>query len=246
MQHIRGLALVFLAVLVLTGACAKIPEEAVTLSVTVGKDLEEVHKSHRALVERYFGRMKADINAFIDDTYRPFIVKQSLTKGTTIRRVDGSKVTISPWQALASEVKKPGGGRIVERMDSVVRKITAQVAKKRAEFLLPIEDQQREVMRAIDDSYSRIQAAHAIVTGHLSSVRKVAQAQQDVLEKTGLKDVRRKFIDTTAGVSDSIADLTIKARRGELKLDEALEKVRSVLISAKETLASFKAAAKPE
>lgn len=232
-----------LAVALLTSACADVPEEAVTLSVTIGKDLEEIHKSHRALAERYFGRMKADINVFIDETYRPFIVEQSLTKGTTVTLADGRTVTVSPWQVLASEVKKPGGGKIVARMDTIVKKITAQVAKKRAEFLTPIEDQQREVMRAIDDSYARIQSAHAVVTGHLASVRKVAQAQQDVLEKAGLKDVRKNFIDTTAEVSDRIAEITGKARRGEEKLDDALGKVSKILSEAKGKLASFKKAA---
>ena len=60
-------------------ACADIPEEAVTLYVAVGKDIEEVHRSYRALAKRYFQRMKADINAFINIAYQPFVAEHLLT-----------------------------------------------------------------------------------------------------------------------------------------------------------------------
>ena len=50
------------------GACDLVPQEAVELSNTVGRDLEEVHRAHRALAELHFQRIEDDINNFIDTT----------------------------------------------------------------------------------------------------------------------------------------------------------------------------------
>ena len=219
-------------------ACADIPQEAVTLSVTVGKDLEVVHQSHRALAEQYFARMKADIDSFIRETYQPFLVERTLTQPRKVPRADGSQIEVSVWEVLAAEVRKPGGGKIIDRMRSTVDGITKQVEAKRAEYRKPIEDQERDVLRAIDDTYSKLQNAQAIVTGHLASVRKVKQAQQELLEKAGLKDLRQKFIDRTAGLSDQIADITARARRGEDTIDAALTKITGVLDAARSAKAT--------
>ena len=235
-------ALCALALAVGLAGCADIPEEAVTLSVTVGRDLGEVHRSHKALAERYFGRIRKDVNAFIDETYAPFIVERVLTVEKTVTKPDGTKLTIpAVWKVLSAEVEKPGGGAIVQRMTDTVKKLTDQIEKKRAEYLSPIEEQEIEVMRSIDDAYAKIQNAHAVVTGHLASIRKVQQAQEELLGAVGLKDVRRKVIDTAANLSDKIADITEKARRGEQAIDNAVADVKDAITTAKQTIDKLKA-----
>jgi len=207
-------------------SCARVPEEAVTLSVTVGRDLEEVHRSHRALAERYFGRMKVDINAFIDTKYQPDLIEKTLNAGI--------------MDTIVTEAKKPGGGRVLPFMTRTVNKITDQVARYRRTLLEPIEAQERDVLRAIDDVYTRIQNAQAVVTGHLASVRKVELAQEEVLGAVGLKDVRSKFIDTTAEVSDRIAEITGKVERGGQKLDDAAQKLCELVKKARGTISGKK------
>jgi len=209
-------------------ACEKIPEEAVTLSVTVGQDIEQVHRSHRALAERYFARMKRDIETFIDEKYRPFLTERTLNAS-----VNGTTVL----EAIVAEARKPGGGRVLSRMSRTVERITARIASYRSELMEPVEAQERAVLRAIDDSYTRIQNAHAVVTGHLASIRKVQQAQDELLGAAGLKDVREKIIDRTAAVSDRIAEITLRARRGEQQIDEAAKTLCEIVADARKAVA---------
>lgn len=224
-MRVAAVCLLFVASLL--SSCADVPEEAVTLSVTVGNDLEEVHRSHRALAERYFARMKSDIDAFVDEKYAPFITDRTLK--AEVKLPNGQKTTI--LDIIVAEAKKEGAGRTLAFMGSTVKKITAQIARYRNELMAPVEAQEREVLRAVDDTYAKIQNAHAVVTGHLASVRRVQQAQQELLETAGLKDLRRKFIDTTASVSDRVAEITVKARRGEQSIESAAKSLCEFLNS---------------
>jgi hypothetical protein len=216
---------IFLAVL-LPGACSDVPQEAVTLSVTVGRDLAEAHRAHRALAERYFGTLRANVAAFIQDTYRPFMVRDVLS-----RKAPGQSLTM--WERIVAqaEAAKKGepGADPLGFMSVTVSLITKQVETARAELMKPVADQEAEVLRAIDDTYNRLQQAQAVVTAHLSSVRRVHEAQDEILTRAGLDDLRRKVIDKTADASDRIADIVEKARRGEADADEALEKIKGVL-----------------
>lgn len=64
-----------------SAGCSDVPREAVVLSTTVGKDLAEVHRAHRAIAVRYYGRIKADANALVDQEWRPRFVEHYLRTG---------------------------------------------------------------------------------------------------------------------------------------------------------------------
>ena len=66
------LILFILSLIILS--CVSIPKETVDLSKTIGNDLEILYKTHHELIKQKFEMMKADINAFVDDKYAPFIV----------------------------------------------------------------------------------------------------------------------------------------------------------------------------
>lgn len=48
-------------------ACVEVPKESVELSVTIGRDLGDVHRANRELATRYFDRIKDDVNRFGDE-----------------------------------------------------------------------------------------------------------------------------------------------------------------------------------
>ena len=66
------LTIIFSSLLLVS--CASIPKETVTLSKTIGSDLQILHNSHRNMVQLYYNRIKLNINAFIDDVYAPFVI----------------------------------------------------------------------------------------------------------------------------------------------------------------------------
>lgn len=70
------LAVIFSSLLLVS--CASIPKETVTLSKTIGSDLQILHNSQRNMVQLYYNGIKHNINAFIDDVYAPFIIHHVL------------------------------------------------------------------------------------------------------------------------------------------------------------------------
>lgn len=221
----------FVCVVVLPAACSDVPKEAVTLSVTVGKDIAEAHRAHRALAERYFGTMRADVDSFIDDVYRPYVIRDVLN-----RTAPGGSATI--WERIVAqgEAAKRGDpdARPLDFMSSTVSLITDEIAQVRRELMTPVAAQEAEVLRAIDDSYNRIQQGQAVVTAHLAAVRRVQETQDEIAEEAGFGNLRRDVIDKTADASDRIAEIVEKARRADEKADEALEQIKSVLEKVRE------------
>ncbi len=208
---VRGI----LFVLIFGGiGCTSVPKESVELSVTVGRDLAEIHRAHNQLAKQYFGQIKHDINRFIDEVYRPFLVKNTIKKLNLFNRLQNPH---------------PGDPDQLEFLNGFVKKMIQKIESYRQELLAPILGQEAKVIRGIDDSYIKVQNANAIVTGHLASLMKVKDAQSEILAKLGVEGLRESLINKTAALSDGIAKVVDKAREGEKDLDkmrETLEKAR--------------------
>ena len=89
-------------------SCTDVPEEAVTLSVTVGKDMEELRRSHQAVARTLFDRAKSDANRFIDEVYRPFVLEKLLREP-----VFEGKTAV---EVLREAIAEPGAGATIELM----------------------------------------------------------------------------------------------------------------------------------
>lgn len=196
-------------------SCAQVPKESVELSVTVGRDLAEVHRAHRELVAQYFGRMRQDINGFIDEVYRPYQLKHSMEDFRLVERIQQAAQATSGPDAL-------------QIMELFVSNLTNQIESYRNELLQNIAQQETEVLAAVDDAYQKIQNANAIVTGHLASIRKVHDAQEELLQRTNLADFRNRITRNTVALSDKIESVTAQARKGEESVDKVIDKLRTL------------------
>ena len=203
-------------------ACATVPKEASELSNTVGRDLEEVHRSNRALANLLFDIMEKDVNKFINEIYTPAYVKEFALNYKLDDKVKGI-VANAPQNLLPVLVR-------------FVKLSNENIEKKRAELLDPIETQRHQVVNDIDESYRQLQAAQSIVAGHLASVRKVHDAQNELLKEVGLETVRERLAENTEKVSNRIGDLIEEAEKAEGNMD----KVEEVLLKIKETINSIK------
>lgn len=212
----RLLLLICLALCV--SACASVPREAVELSNTVGRDLEEVHRSHRALANLFFDMVEEDVNTFIDDVYAPAYIQHFATGFNLGAKVKGI-VEQAPDNLL------PVMTRFVE---IAVRDIEA----KRSEMLGPIRAQRQVVVEQIDASHRQVQAAQAIIAGHLASVREVHDAQNEAVAKAGLKDVRESMAKKTAAISTRLKGLIEDGKKahGDIdKIEEVLQKIKATV-----------------
>ncbi len=195
--------------------CARVPSEAVELSVTVGRDLAELHRANRELAVRYFARMHQDVDEFVDDIYRPFVIR------FTMEQLD-----------LVAEIQRAarGEGELdpLDVMEIYAEEVLDRIAGFRDSMLAPIVSQERAVLDAIDVAYQRVQNASAVVTGHLASVRKVHDAQAEFLASFGLTDLRQQVSTAVAGLSDDLLEVLARGRGLQQRLDESPQRAGEI------------------
>jgi len=218
----RLLVLAFIGFTLTMSACATIPKETIELSNTVGRDLEEVHRSHRAFATVLFDIMEKDVNKFINEIYAPAYIKKFATEYKLDDKVKGI-VAAAPNNLLPVLV------RFVEKSNETIE-------NKRAELLNQIKAQRNQVINDIDTSYRQLQAAQALIAGHLASVMKIHDARNEVLKNVGLEGMREKLAENTEKVSNRISSLINEAEKAEGKMD----KVEEALLKIKETIDSIK------
>jgi hypothetical protein len=218
-----------LIIIVLTlflGACAQVPREAVELSATVGRDLAEMRKSHIALVDLYYLELISDINKFVDNVYLPFQIQATLSD-------DIFKIEILNAIETASRADPTGEAQkdSIQKIEIFLQTIHEEVESYRKLKLGPVKKQYADVSTKINNSYEQIHYANSIVTGHLASVVKVHESQEEILSKLDLKDLRTNIGKGVAGVSDEIGQLVQKARHGEERLDIIVDKFDNLLMN---------------
>lgn len=187
-------------------SCDVVPKETIELSNTVGRDLEEVHRAHRSLAELHFSDIERNINRFIDETYRPAFIKVFASEYDLNKRIED----------LKDEPNK-----LLSVLTGFVQVATQRVEKKRSELINPIQEQKKLVISEIDAAHRQIQAAQAVVTRHLASVRKVRNVQNELLARVGLKSVGEKV----AEVSQKVGEFVTKGKEIDGKFGNAAEQI---------------------
>ncbi|WP_226665061.1 hypothetical protein [Microbulbifer aggregans] len=218
----RVIAPLFLAAIL--GGCAQVPKEAVELSATVGRDIAEMKKSHVALVDLYYSELISDINKFIDTVYLPYQIQQTLAddfwKSELLTAIDSAS--------------KPDTSGVTQRDSLAKIEAFLQITQEEVESyrklkLKPIQDQHAAMLASINQSYEQIHYANSIVTGHLASVVKVHDTQNQILEKVDLKDLRTEVGSELSGASDTIGQLIEKAKSGEDDLERIISIFNDIL-----------------
>lgn len=191
-RYLLGLA----CVLVLLVGCTEAPRQTVELSNTVGRDLLEVQRAHRELAVRYFDRIKADINNFVDTKYRTYLI-QSTLKDPQFRFMDRFQASLRPDARVdAVSFMETYSGTVIKRIEDF-----------RREMLAPVLKQERQFLTDLDDAYQRLNAGNATVTAYLASTVKVSDAQNQLLATLGAPNLRQQFVDGTVTFSDQVAGL---------------------------------------
>jgi hypothetical protein len=210
----------------LIAACARVPKESVELSATVGRDIAQVYKAHRNLAVVLYSRIKGDVNKFIDDVYAPYQIQKLLQADYEDFKAGGKEnlfyaLDVAIKQGAKPEVVKEA----VDAMDIFVSVVKEEIESYRELKLAPIVAQEKELLSAIDRSYNQIHYANSIVTGHLASIVRVHDAQEEVLREFGLEGLREDTADKLSRVSQEIAQFTGKAKKVEGTVTEIEVKV---------------------
>lgn len=210
----------------LLAACALVPKESVELSTMVGRDIASVRQSHRQLAETLFGRMKNDVNRFVDDVYAPFQIQFVLSEQ---KEAQAGGDTNNVFSVLDTAMRQPDNAQaqtdILQFMQAFVEAVHADVEDYRTLRLAPVEEQEQAILADIDAIYDQIERGNATVTAHLASVVKVHEAQDELLSAVDLAGIREKLGVKLSKASSDIADFVARAEKVEGDIDEASEKI---------------------
>ncbi|KAB1065580.1 hypothetical protein [Salibacter halophilus] len=213
--------------LTMISSCATIPKETVELSKVLGNDLAILHKSHRNMVELYYGKLANDINSFINDVYSPFVIHYVL-KDQMEKYKNGKSSIYSTIETAGKTGGKAETQNAVNDMTEFFEDAKKQIEAKRSELLNPVMKQKRELLNKIDESYENALLANANLTGYLQSIRKVKESQKEALGIIGLegkdKDLNNMLLRTSETLSTSLE----KAKEIDVKSDDAIQKIKDI------------------
>lgn len=229
---------VLVAFVALLTACAQVPKESVELSTTVGRDVTTVYKSHRELAKLLFVRMRQDVNRFVDNVYSPYQIRSAMENDfknakSPLEKDRQASILLAINGAFKPDASDKLQREVFESVGFMVSIISDDIESKRKELLKPLDEQEALVLAAIDRNYSQIIYANSIVTGHLASVVKVRDAQNEILTAIGLdanlSDVVGKKLATA---SDTVSTLVQKAEKLEAttsSIDTALKDIKKAV-----------------
>lgn len=220
----KPLRILILLPILLMAACAQVPKAAVELSATVGRDMTEMQRAHTALVNIHYEQHLANINRFIDEVYLPWQVQRTLAdelwKNEMLSAIESAS-RVDPTGANQRES--------LQKIEIFLQVIYEEVEQYRRSKLEPVEAQKAELLTSLQQSYERIHYANSIVTGHLASVVKVHNAQNELLKEWDMEGMRSDISLKLADVSGNISDLTAKAQEKGAKLDKIVGKFDKLL-----------------
>ena len=231
------LTFAFIALLMAAG-CAQVPKESVELSATVGRDLTISYKAHKELAKVLFSRIRSDVNRFVDNVYAPYQIRSALQKDADASRSSDAAVRRSSLLLGITAAYAPGATdeslkNAITGMTYLVQDVKTDIDSKRAELLKPIDDQEATLLGALDRNYTQIIYANSIVTGYLSSVVKVHDAQAELLRTIGIDGNLPELIGKKlAGASEKVTSLVAKAE----KADATAKSIADGVASLKESI----------
>lgn len=235
---VAGAMLVIVCVLS-TSACVKVPAQAVVLSRTVGERLPDLQASHEKFVSAYFQLSRERVDDFLDQRWIPtflgnFVVESKLmdqlenvspltpAQNAQLKaRLEQAGITGGDqdkvFRAVSNALGDPDRGQLVLLFsESALKKIEA---KKKA-LISPIDDQERKVLAELRNVYAQLQQAQSTVTAHLSSVQKVTEEQDQVLQRLGLLKTRDEVVEKAIDTNQQIMGIINAGQEAGETLDK--------------------------
>jgi len=215
--------IIFTLSIVFLYGCASIPPESVQLSSTLGNDLQALHKSHRAMITLHYGKLKGQINQFVDDVYAPYAISQSLK--IEMDDFNAGNESLPGLIKDASEGNDDASKEVLLYMQDFLEIANEDIELMRNELLLPVQQQEEKLLLEVDNAYQNAIYANATLTAHLQSIRKVKETQSKAYQLIGLNDVHETITDYAVKASEIVDEATKTAKKVDKTSDEVLVKI---------------------
>lgn len=187
---------VVLTVFLMVG-CSSIPPDVVELSDKIGRDMEAVHASYHALIETHFDGLRGEVDEFADNRWRPKFLKRYIEETGLVALVQAGSPDLPETMSIWA--------------DEAIR----QIDLKRAKLLEPVDASEAKLLAAVDGAFAQILRGNATITGHLSSLRNVKEAQDRALEALEIDDLRDTVNDGLIRASELAASGIVKLAKAE-------------------------------
>ncbi len=197
--------------------CAQVPPQSVELSATLGRDLQELQRSHRKAIDLLHDQEIERINRYIEQVVIPTYAK-AVTDSV------GLRLSQDLSKAIGTNATQADKDRIYEEMRKTVLGISSRVEKQRQELSAPIEVARKARLQELDMAYAQMQQANSVLTAHLASVVKVNTVQDELLAKAGLTDFRRKVGDSALELDKQVEEALSTAK----DVEDAVSKLKAI------------------
>lgn len=219
--------------LLLMVSCVSIPKETITLSKTIGSDLQILHNSHRNMVQLYYNGIKLNVNTFIDDVYAPYLIHHVLeTELNKYNRGESSMYSII--ENAGKKGEEDGTKEALKVMLEFQEAANKQINLKRDELVTPILQQEIEILATIDESYQNTIYANTILTAYLVSVGKTKESQSEALSIASLDGLDTKVANRLIELSDFMDMAIDQGRKIDIKSNEAQQQIEDIINKIKE------------
>ncbi|BDX04862.1 hypothetical protein [Planctobacterium marinum] len=223
---------VILGISLLAG-CAQVPPSSVTVSQSIGNDVLSMSQAHSAFVNAYFDSLEKEINFYIDHTYAPELIAAAVRedKKRFDTPADQDASVIFAVQEAFVNVKDKTDSQIAEDVDAAmlgmryfIEIINEDIVKRRNLLLNPVKTKRAELLNSIQSNYQNIIHKSSTITGLLSSVVEIHQAQNEILTELGFEEGLREKVGTSlTELSGAVNEFRRKIEAGNNSVEKIEE-----------------------
>ncbi|GAB1054631.1 MAG: hypothetical protein WAqPseu_19230 [Shewanella algae] len=240
-----------LMLLVLSG-CVSAPKETVELAEITDYQVAELQKSHVKFAQLYYGKLRDDVNRFIDEKWTPTFLSKAVNNHAFRSDLDDAYLTSSisvddvSVQWRGRELQEPQKRIVLEGVKQAVAAETSklgqiliewsqeaqsQISKKRKSLLDPLNEQERFVLAQINSAFADLQRSQATIKAYLFSAVELKEKQDQVMSKLVALEKVEKVMTKVTDANDKLSD-TLNSE----DTDKAIEKFLELIESAKSRL----------
>jgi hypothetical protein len=192
--------------------CASIPKETVELSYAIGQDLDTIHASYTNLIHQYFENLRNQTNDFLEKKWTPTYLGNFIKKGK-----------------LISLAQDPDPVKAFDGVSAWVEIAITAIEKKKKDLIVPINDDEKNILKSVDDAFARIARGNAAITAQLNSIRKVQEVQDDALKALNVKDLRDLINNQLISASNKAASAIEQVAKAEKIMPDINEKKQEIV-----------------
>lgn len=189
-------------VFAVAAGCASVPSEVVVLSHSVGQDVLEIQRSYDALVSARFDALRQERLDYLNNEWTPLFLKNWVKSG---RLIDTAKGEVVYSDAEGDFVAPDALSAEQQRFDTILmwsEAAVAQIEAKRVELIEPLNRQEAAIRAEMNAAFNQVISNNALVTAHLSSIRKVDAAQSEAFGRLGAEGGIRQLNQSIQNVSE--------------------------------------------